>query len=118
MKFGFNKNTSANKIINLSVSYAVIVFLIKKETRITGIKFIGTIATTFFLPQFQGRFKIKKRKIVNVDHELDNLIPFSADYIKIYMSFISLWIKSIYFIYLEFGNISLPLIQQFIIDIE
>ena len=33
------------------------------------------------------------------------------------MSFISLWIKSIYFIYREFGNRSLPLIRQFLIDI-
>lgn len=108
------KGSHANKIIDLSISRAILLFLIKKETRKTGLIFIGTIATTFFLPQFQGRLKIKKRKVVNVDHELDKLIPFSADYIKIYMGFIPLWIKSIYFIYREFGQRSLPLISQYI----
>ena len=106
-----------NRIIDLSLIRAVLLFLIKKETRKTGLIVIGTIATTFFLPQFQGRLRIKKRKIVNVDHELDKLIPFSADYMKIYMGFIPLWIKSIYFIYLEFGNISLPFVAEYINNI-
>lgn len=75
---------------------------------------MGTILTTFFLPQLQGRLKIKKRKVVNVDHELDNLIPFSVNYIGVYLSFTPIWIKSIYFLYLEFGNKSLPLIAAFI----
>lgn len=103
-----------NRIINLSLVRAVLTFLIKKETRKTGLIFIGTIAATFFIPQFQSRLKIKKRKIVNVDHELDELIPFSTDYMKIYMGFIPLWIKSIYFLYVEFGNISLPLVSEYI----
>lgn len=114
MKNISDKNSNSNRIIDLSVSRAVLIFLIKKETRKTGLIFIGTIATTFFLPQFQGRFGIKKRKVVNVDHELDKLIPFSADYIRIYMGFIPLWIKSIYFIYREFGQRSLPLIKKYI----
>jgi hypothetical protein len=103
----------ANRIIDLSLIRAILLFLIKKETRKTGLIFIGTIATTFFLPQYQGRLRIKKRKVVNVDHELDRLIPFSADYVKIYLGFIPLWIKSIYFIYLEFGKRSLPLIVEY-----
>ncbi len=114
MKNSSNNNCGTNKIIDLSLVRAVLTFLIKKETRKTGLIFIGTIATTFFIPQFQSRLRIKKRKIVNVDHELDELIPFSADYMKIYMGFIPLWIKSIYFIYLEFGNISLPLVAGYI----
>lgn len=117
MKNSSNKCSGTNRIIDLSLIRAVLTFLIKKETRKTGLIFIGTIATTFFIPQFQSRLKIKKRKIVNVDHELDELIPFSADYIKIYMGFIPLWIKSIYFIYLEFGNKSLHLIAEYINNI-
>ena len=113
----FQDGSHANRIINLSLRRAVLIFLIKRETRKTSLKFIGTIMTTFFLPQFQSRLRIKKRKVVNVDHELDKLIPFSADYIKIYMGFIPLWIKSIYFIYQEFGNVSLPLIVEYINNI-
>jgi hypothetical protein len=103
-----------NRINNLSLTAAVITLLIRKETRKTSLKFLGTIVTKFFLPQYQRKLRIKKRKIVNVDHELDNLIPFSVDYIKIYMNFSPLWIKSIYFLYREFGKRSLPLIEQYI----
>lgn len=106
-----------NMIENLSVCKAVLLFLSKKETRKTSLKFFGTLATKFFIPQYQKRMRIKKRQVVNVDHELDKLIPFSSDYIKTYMSFSPLWIKSIYFLYREFGSKSLPHIGQFISSI-
>ncbi len=106
-----------NRIEKLSITGAVLLFLGKKETRMTSLKFMGTIIATFFVPQYQGRLRIKRRKVVNVDHELDSLIPFSAEYMGIYMSFTHLWIKSIYFLYKEFGNRSLPLISRFIYDI-
>ena len=111
-------NPSLNRIVNLSVSRAVLVFLLKNKTRMTSINIVLTIVTMFFFPQFQSKMRIKKRKIVNVDHELDNLIPFSADYIKIYMGFTPLWIKSIYFIYREYGKKSLPFIDQYLDDMK
>ena len=106
-----------NKITDLSLTRAVLTFLIKKETRKTSRILLGTIVTTFFIPQFQACLRIKRRKIVNVDHELDKLIPFSADYMKVYMGFSPLWIKSVYFLYLEFGKRALPLIATFINNI-
>ncbi len=107
-----------NRIINLNVFYAAFIFLSKKETRKTGFKFLGTLLTKFFLPQYQSRIRIRKRKIVNVDHELDKLIPFSLEYLRTYMSFSQLWIKSIFFLYREFGNRALPLIEQYIKNID
>ena len=92
-------NPSLNKIVNLIASRAVLIFLIKRKTRMKSIGIVLTILTMFFIPQFQSKLKMKKRKVVNVDHELDNLIPFSKDHIGIYMGFTHLWIKSIYFIY-------------------
>jgi hypothetical protein len=103
-----------NRIANLNVINAALIFLGKKETRKTGFKFLGTLITKFFLPQYQSRIRVRKRKLVNVDHELDKLIPFSIDYFKIYMSFSHLWIRSIYFLYREFGNRSLPQIEQYL----
>ncbi len=112
------ENPSLNKIINLSANRAVLVFLLKTKTRMTSINIVLTIIKMFFIPQFQSKLRIKKRKIVNVDHELDNLIPFSADYIKIYMGLTHLWIKSIYFIYREYGKRSLPFIGQYLDDMK
>jgi len=107
-----------NKIENLNVIKAALIFLSKKETRKTGSKFLGTLVTKFFLPQYLSRIRVRKRKIVNVDHELDKLIPFSLEYFKTYMSFSHLWIKSIYFLYKEFGNRALPLIGKYLRTID
>ena len=112
------KNSDSNRIKNLCVTSAVITVLSRKETRKTGFKFLVTIVTKFFIPQHQRRLRIKKRNIVNVDHELDKLIPFSSDYMQVYMGFSKLWIKSIYFLYKEFGKESLPYIDKFIRSIE
>ncbi len=117
MNNGLKKTINPNRIENLSVTRGIIFFLTNKKTRKTGFKFLGTIVRTFFIPQYQGRLRLKKRIVVNVDHELDKLIPFSADYIKTYLGFTHLWIKSILFIYLEFEKKSLPLINQYIMDI-
>lgn len=110
--------SDSNRLKNISIAAAVVTFLWRKETRITGIKFLITIVTKFFYPQYQRKLRIKKRKIVNVDHELDKLIPFSADYLQVYMGFSNLWIKSIYFLYKEFGKKSLPHIDQFIRSVD
>ncbi len=106
-----------NRIINLNVFHAALIFLSKKETRKTGFKFLGTLLTKFFLPQYQSLIRVRKRKIVNVDHELDKLIPFSLEYLRTYMSFSHLWIKSIFFLYREFGNRALPLIEDYLKNI-
>ena len=118
MNNSLKRATIQNKIENLSIFKAVITFLIIRKTRTPGLKLIGTIITKFFLPQHQSRLKIRKRKVVRVDHELDNLIPFSTDYLKTYTSFSFLWIKSIYFIYCEFGEKSLSYIANYINSIE
>ena len=97
---------------------ASLIFLSKKETRKTGFGFLRTLLTTFFIPQYQSRIRVRKRKIVNVDHELDKLIPFSLEYFKTYMSFTHLWIKSIYFVYREFGDRALPLIEKYLRNID
>ncbi len=107
-----------NRIKNRSIGRAVLLFLSKKETRKTSLKLIWTILNKFFLPQFQSKFKIKKHKIVTIDHTLDKLIPFSSDYLKTYVGFTSLWIKSISFLYKEFGRKALPYIYQFIDGLE
>ncbi len=103
-----------NRIANLSVKRAVITFLLKKETRGTGLSLIGTIVGKFFLPQFSSKFRVTNREIIKVDHTLDRLIPFSSTYLPTYMSFTKLWIQSIYFVLKEFGAPSLPFIRQFL----
>ncbi len=107
-----------NRIESGLVADSVITFLSRKETRKPSIRLVQTILSKFFLPQFQSRIGIKKRKVVNVDHELDKKIPFSPDYLSTYMNFSPLWIKTIYFLYKEFKTEALPFIAEFIKDMD
>lgn len=71
--------------------------LISRELRRPGFRLFGTILRYFFFYQFQTAFRFKKRPIVNVDHPLDREIPFCPEDVKKYLSFISLWMKSLSF---------------------
>ncbi len=104
---------SGNRIENKNVLFAALIFLSKKRSRPAALRFIRTVQRDFFIPQFQGRFKIRRRPVVWVDHPLDEKIPFMPHHVAIYLSFTHFWIKSIYFLYREFGRRALPSIVQF-----
>lgn len=96
-----------------TVFYALL-FLLKKKTRSIGLSFLYTIWSHFFAPQLMTQYKLRKRPVAWVDHPLDKKIPFQPHHVSIYLSFTSLWIKSIAFIYREFGKQALPDIILFV----
>ncbi|MFO7848518.1 MAG: hypothetical protein R6V67_01040 [Spirochaetia bacterium] len=108
------KSDGSNKIENKSAVFASLVFFLRKETRKPALRIIRTIQRDFFLPQFQSRFNIRKRPVVWVDHPLDAKVPFRPQHVSIYLSFTQFWIKSIYFLYREFGAQALPFIVRFV----
>ncbi|MFP4492186.1 MAG: hypothetical protein ACLFNZ_11970 [Spirochaetaceae bacterium] len=111
------KTEGTNRIENKSAVLASLVFFLRKETRKPALRIIRTIQRDFFLPQFQGRFNIRKMPVVWVDHPLDAEIPFRPQHVSIYLSFTHFWIRSIYFLYREFGAQTLPFIVRFVEDL-
>ncbi|HDQ13610.1 MAG TPA: hypothetical protein ENN41_02205 [Sediminispirochaeta sp.] len=103
-----------NRIKNKNAYFFFVYFLLKKETRGAGFRVLHTIWSYFFLPQILTKYKIKPRPVVWVDHPLDQKIPFRPQFVAIYLSFTHLWIKSIAFLYREFGDRSLPYIVDFL----
>jgi hypothetical protein len=114
----FQRRLRRNRIKGKNAVFNIINFLLKKKTRGPALHFIHTVYTYFFLPQFQTKFKIKTRPVVWVDHELDRKIPFSPHHVETYLSFTHLWIKSLAFVYRQFGRQVLPDIVDFVKGID
>lgn len=108
---------SKNRIEGKSVVLSALSLLRHKETRKSSLQLLKYITTDFFLLQFQRKLHLRKNPIIHVDHPLDATIPFSPDHVKIYLSFSQLWLKSLRFLYAEFGKNALPEINDFLIGL-
>ncbi len=64
---------------------------------------VRDIVYYFFYLQFETKFKPSLRRVVDIDHPLDESIPFRPRDVKKYMFFIPLWMKSISFFHKTFG---------------
>ncbi len=55
--------------------------------------YLKTVLKDFFFLQFAVKFGWKKVEIIDVDHPLDDLVPFRADKVSVYLDFVNLWIR-------------------------
>jgi hypothetical protein len=106
-----------NRIAGRSIGAAFFTFMLRKQTRRPALRVIGIILRYFFFLQFARKLGIDKTPIVYVDHPLDETIPFRTQHVKLYLSFTHFWIKSIAFLYKEFGKAALPHIRELITGI-
>jgi hypothetical protein len=70
---------------------------------------IASIFYNFFFCQYRaalaGRFNAKKSiPVSQVDHELDGLIPFTPEWINIYLDFVGFWVRMLGFLLKRFGE--------------
>lgn len=83
-----------NRIIGTPAFYLVKISLANRTLRRAAFWLTRTIVYSFFFIQFQTHWHWKKRKVVLVDHPLDEVIPFRPEDVGLYMSFTSLWQKT------------------------
>lgn len=74
-----------------------------RNVRAIGI-FAGTVLWRFFWLQFSVKLRLRRIPIVNVDHPLDETIPFEPARISEYADFISFWIRPLGLIGERFGR--------------
>lgn len=83
---------------------AVAVGALRHPEILAGIAgFIRTVARDFFWLQFSVKWGIKRVPIVDVDHPLDDEVPFTPDKVGIYADFIAFWIRPLGYIGRRFG---------------
>jgi hypothetical protein len=61
------------------------------------------VTTKFFLPQF-WQLIAKTKRVVDVDHELDDHIPFDPSKVQTYLGFIQIWVRAASLIRWQLGR--------------
>jgi hypothetical protein len=72
------------------------------------------VIRNFFLLQYEAAFFKHRYPLSDVDHPLDNEIPFKPECVTVYMDFATLWIRTQGFLLKTFGKESLPVVKDYI----
>lgn len=56
-------------------------------------RFLRTVIADFFWLQFSQKLKIRRIKVVQIDHALDTAVPFAPQKIDTYLDFVNFWIR-------------------------
>lgn len=97
------KDFSSRPLHSFGVLQCYATLLVRPQSFITAWRYIFTAATKFFLFQFLKKFGIIRTKVVHVDHELDNCIPFKPELLDIYLDFVNFWLRPISMMQQKFG---------------
>jgi hypothetical protein len=103
-----------NRISKQPAVLGALIFMTRKKSFKAAFRVVHVIVRHFFLPQFARKLRLIKTPVVDVDHPLDRKIPFSPEHVKLYLSFTHLWIRSLLFLYREFGKSVLQDISDYV----
>ncbi len=78
-------------------------FFIVPVTAGVSVRFLHTVATKFFLLQYARKWKLIRTPVKNVDHRLDEEVPFKPEKLGIYLDFINFWLKPLSMLECKFG---------------
>lgn len=81
-------------------------------------RFLSTVWREFFYPQYRLRWLANDRRIYSIGGEIDAKIPFRPEYYAKYLSFVSLWLKTLGFVRKKAGNRMMPKLLEFVAGMD
>lgn len=90
---GKTQNDRENLIAARSPLKTMCAIFFNNTLRKAAIPCIGSIFYNFFFRQYRASF-LKNIPVVNVDHPLDEKIPFLPQKVRIYLDFVAFWIRT------------------------
>jgi hypothetical protein len=90
------------RVAGVSVNGTAFKIMTNASLRPAAVKCIKSIFYNFFFRQYRAALFPGKIPVSQVDHELDKKIPFTPDWIGIYLDFVAFWIRSIGFLLQEY----------------
>jgi hypothetical protein len=81
-------------------------------------RFLSTVWRDFLRPQYRLRWFPKNRRIYFIDAEIDEEIPFRPEYYPKYLSFVSLWLKTLGFVRKKAGDPLMPKLLDFLCGMD
>ncbi len=88
-----NKQSMPITIKELSIIPAYVYALTHLKTFFALIRYLWIVVKDFFLLQFTVKWGWRKIEIINVDHALDEKIPFEPSLAPVYMDFFNFWTR-------------------------
>ncbi|MDB5047402.1 MAG: hypothetical protein JWO30_473 [Fibrobacteres bacterium] len=79
------------------------------------LRLIGNIFRIYFKPQF---FRRRGHTRIPLDMELDGLVPFDPTWLPCYLGFVRLWVGSLGWLHVRFGDRALPEMEAFVAGLE
>ncbi len=108
------KNTSKKeRIADLSVVRSYAFVLTHWKTFWALMRFLRIALLDFFLLQFTVKWGWRKIEIINVDHVLDDDVPFVPELAPVYLDFIYFWARPLALIIKKLKRRSLPYVVNF-----
>lgn len=74
-----------------------------RDIRGAVLAFVRTVVTDFFWLQFSVKWGLRRVPVVDVDHPLDDEVPFAPEKVGVYLDFIAFWIRPLGYIGRRFG---------------
>lgn len=74
------------------------------QSRKALFSYLKTVLKDFFWLQFSVKLGFRKIPILDVDHPLDKLVPFTPERVGVYLDFVAFWIRPIGYIRERFGK--------------
>jgi hypothetical protein len=79
---------------------------------------MGSIFYNFFFRQYRRALFPGRIPVSQADHGLDGKIPFTPEWIAVYLDFVPLWIRSLGFLLREYGEKAEPGVREFLVSMN
>ncbi len=110
------KTNSGNlvPISSTSIKHAYFFVLTHWKTFWALMRYLKIVILDFFLLQFTVKWGWRKIEIINVDHRLDEEVPFVPSLATVYLDFINFWVRPLAFVCLRLKRRSIPYVVQYL----
>lgn len=103
MTYSINKKKEYPSLKAFSITRAYFFVILNPKSLWALLCFLRTVVFDFFILQFSVKFGFKKIGIINVEHSLDEKVPFVPAKVFVYLDFINFWIRPMSFMLKRFG---------------
>lgn len=116
-KSGTGKPVVSHRIRSTFPLSPLLEALARPRTAAQALRMALTAFRYFFYPQFETKLFPKKRPVANVDHPLDEEVPFRPDLVKEYLTFFFLWINTGMFFARGYGRAGVRAYSSYINEV-
>jgi len=101
-------------VLSTGLPYTVAMVLSSAALARAAGRYIAFVSWYFFITQFRARLFPRIARRVQVDHSLDEAVPFEPGRAEAYLDFVRLWIVSLGYARRRLGRAAVPILADFV----